>query len=278
MGVGGGLPGTTSESNSAPLSTVAQVALLVTCGVFSLQSAGHWLRGFCAAPSERAAQHELLSGAATAVCALLYLAMYCNVSQTLVLVGGGQFRPFFHLLYVERMLAPNICLVNLAALARERRPPMLALGAVWSCGPCGALYLGSFVPPGAKRLAFLGAAVLCLVPLAATLLVTMGWRLQRSPLMQVYRFLASWTVFCGASYCIVFLFCAVSNLLDTETEVLVYALLDYSTVGVFSFAIGCSLQDVQIGLLPAQEAELSLYPGPHTHGFFPNPSFYDDNI
>ena len=26
------------------------------------------------------------------------------------------------------------------------------------------------------------------------------------------------------------------------------------------------------------EAELSLYPGPHNYGFYPNPDFYNDNL
>jgi len=152
----------------------------------------------------------------------------------------------------------------------------VALAAAWLT-ETGALYLGNLVS-GSRRLCFLGAAFALLAPVATTLLGSMGGRLRLSKLQTVYRFLSTWCVICSMCYVLTFICCEVTGLLNTETEMLAYALLDYCTVGVSSLVISCAGPDVQAGLLPAQEAELSLYPGPHNHGFYPNPDYYDDNL
>lgn len=259
-----------------PLSGTAQLALWCSCGALALQTVVHWLRAWFIVWGGRAEQHELLCGASTGSLALLYLAVACGLSQDLYAVGAGYFRIFFHLQYAGRALSVGLLLLNLSALAREKRPPAVALVFAWVAS-VGALYLGNFVN-GAQRLAFLGAASLFLLPVASTLLGTMGERLRLSKLHTVYRFLATWCVVCSACYPIVFFVCEVGVLLDTETELLLYGLLDYCTIGVSSLIVSGAGSEVEVGLLPAQEAELSLYPGPHNHGFYPNPDYYDDNL
>lgn len=128
------------------------------------------------------------------------------------------------------------------------------------------------------RLCFLGSAAAFLAPITGILLGSMGDRLRHSKLQTVYRFLATWIIVCGCCYPAVFLACQVTNLLDTETEILIYGLLDYCTVGVSCLVISGAGLELEVGLLPAQEAELSLYPGPHNHGFYPNPDYYEDNL
>merc|ERR1719454_2513949 len=99
-----------------------------------------------------------------------------------------------------------------------------------------------------------------------------------SQLQTTYRFLSAWCIICCSAYHIVYILCEVAYILDTETEILVYMLLDVCTIGISSVIISCAGSDLEAGLLPAQEAELSLYPGPHNYGFYPNPDFYNDNL
>lgn len=274
---------------------LAQASLLVACAAFALQSALHWMRAACAAINARAQQHELLSGAATSACALMYQGMACGISGGAYYLaagsaelssaeGGGadgapdsrQPRIFFAFHYLARSLAGSVVLLNVAALARERRPPAVALAAVW-CLQTGALYLGTLVQ-GAQRTGFLVAACWLVLPFALILLAVMGGRLRFSELQTVYRFLAMWCIVCSAGYSLVFFCSEMFCLFNSETELVAYMLLDYCVVGVSSLVISCAGSELQVGLLPAQEAELSLYPGPHNHGFYPNPDYYDDNL
>eukprot|EP00747_Dinoflagellata_sp_TGD_P186942 gnl/TRDRNA2_/TRDRNA2_44339_c0_seq1.p1 gnl/TRDRNA2_/TRDRNA2_44339_c0~~gnl/TRDRNA2_/TRDRNA2_44339_c0_seq1.p1 ORF type:complete len:275 (-),score=17.28 gnl/TRDRNA2_/TRDRNA2_44339_c0_seq1:126-950(-) len=259
-----------------PLTGTAQAAQWVACVVFLLQMLLHWSRAWCVVANTRAQHHELLSGASTGVCGLLYLAIADGLSEDLYTVGSRQYRIFYHLLYVERAVAVGLLLLNISVLARERRPPAVALVVVWLAST-SALYLGNAVG-GVRRLAFVVVAVIFLLPVAAGLLGSMGERVRLSQLQSVYRFLATWAVVCSACYPLVYFGAGVVGLLDTETELLVYALLDYCTVGVSALIVSSAGPDVDAPLLPAQEAELSLYPGPHQHGFYPNPNYYDDNL
>lgn len=139
--------------------------------------------------------------------------------------------------------------------------------------------MGYAVPNGdGQRASFLIAACGLVIPLAATLLATMGTRLRMSQLQSTFRFLAVWFTICCTGYCAVFLFSAILEFLSVETEILACALIDMGLIVISSLVITCAGPDVEVGLLPAQEAELSLYPGPHRHGFFPNLDYYDDNL
>eukprot|EP00928_Gymnodinium_smaydae_P089878 TRINITY_DN73769_c0_g1_i1.p1 TRINITY_DN73769_c0_g1~~TRINITY_DN73769_c0_g1_i1.p1 ORF type:complete len:302 (-),score=59.75 TRINITY_DN73769_c0_g1_i1:228-1055(-) len=251
------------------------------CYLFALQACVHWSKAGCvAAHGSRGQMHDQVSGAATGVCALLFLAATSGISCGSYTIGdgaGATQRTIYWLLPVERSVAMVLVLMNLGALARERRPPLVALTAAWLT-QTGALALGHLVSPGNQRLWFLLAAVLLLFPLASMLVGSMGSRLRHSQLQVFYRFLASWCVLCAACYCLAFYCCAVAGIFSTETELLVYSLLDYSAIGVSSLVVSCAGSDIDLALLPAQEAELSLYPGPHSHGFYPNPHFYDDNL
>ncbi|CAE7215015.1 unnamed protein product [Symbiodinium natans] len=244
----------------------------------TIQAVLHWGRANCAAQSSRAAQHELLSGATTGLAALLYLAMACGISQDYEKgsgVGSTQ-RLFFHLAYVGRAFVPCFLLLNISTLARERRSPAAALLGAWITQVL-ALYLGQLVQ-AQKRWIFLLAAVAALLPMGITMCASMGGRLHQSPLMTAYHFLVTWVCLCGAGFCWLFLCCQVFHFLDVQTEVVLGAILDYCLLGVSSIAISCAGPDIQAPLLPSQEEELSLYPGPHSHGFFPNLDFYDDNL
>lgn len=256
----------------------SEVELWSVCAAFGAQAVAHWLRAACTGAGARVQQHELLGGAAAGIGAVLYLAAASGISAAdyAPTDGSERRRPFVHLLHLERALAMGLLLLNVAALARERRPPAVALAAAWFT-QMGALYLGHFVV-GLPRLFFLGAAAVQLLPLAATLWGAMGGRLRLSPLQTVYRFLSTWCVASGAGYCLAFLCCEVTGWLDSPTELRVYAALDYLTVGLGSLVVSCAGSDKQAPMLPGQEAELSLYPGPHNHGFYPNPDFYDDNL
>lgn len=248
---------------------------------FAVQSAWHWLRAACGAPNARAQQHEALCGAATSTGALVYQGMACGLTGGVYAAGparqgeGGR-RVYFGLQYAGRAAAGALVLINLAALARERRPPSVALAIVWLLD-VAALYLGTLVQ-GGQRLGFLASAAWLLLPLAGMLFSVMGGRLRSSPLHTTYRFLATWCVVCGGCYALVFLLSEVACMLNVETELVAYALLDGCVVSVSSFVVSRAGSDLQVGLLPAQEAELSLYPGPHNHGFYPNPDYYDDNL
>merc|ERR1712187_294937 len=156
---------------------------------------------------------------------------------------------------------------------------MVATGAIWSAFMSTLLFGHLAKPINGCRLWLLIAAICLLVPLASTLLGSMGSRLRYSHLQVLYRFLASWFLLCGACYCLAFYCCAIAGLFGTETEILAYALLDYCLIGVSCLVISCAGgPELEAVMLPAQEDELSVYPGPHTHGFFPNPHYYDDNL
>lgn len=252
---------------------------------FGLQAALHWCRAFCgtAAGEPRAQQHEVLSGAATGMCAVLYQAMAFGCSRrTYAGCGNGDdgnaagVRVMYDLHFGGRALAGAIVLVNLAALARERRTVAVALAALW-CSETVALYLGGLVP-ARRRGAILLTACSLLVPLAGMTLSVMGGRLRRSPLEAVFRFLAMWCTTCAACYALVFYLGEVVCLLTVETQLVAYVLLDGALISVSSCVVSSAGPDLRVPLLPAQEAELSLYPGPHHHGFYPNPEFYDDNL
>mmetsp|Transcript_178844 Transcript_178844/g.573150 ORF Transcript_178844/g.573150 Transcript_178844/m.573150 type:complete len:280 (-) Transcript_178844:291-1130(-) len=261
------------------LTGTSHVVLWGACVLFAGQSALHWFMAACRTSSARAQQHELLSGAATGLCALSYQAMASGVSRMVYEVtafDGQHQRICFSLLYAERAVAGALVFVNIAALARERRPPMAALVAVWFA-ETAALFFGNLVE-GWSRFRFLIAAGVLLVPQAGMLLAAMGRRLHLSQLHAVYRFLSTWCSFCSACYCLVYFFSEVVVLFNTETEIIAYALLDGCAIGISSLVVTCAGPEVQVGLLPAQEAELSLYPGPHRHGFYPNPDYYDDNL
>lgn len=274
--------GSASAQDYEPLSSTAQASLLCACGAFALQAALHWIRASSISANARSQQHEQLSGAATSCCAMIYLTMACQVLQGLYTAANSdshQLRIYFGLGFAARGIVGGILLVNVCALARERRPPMVAMVGVWTT-MISALFFGYLAKPGGgRRSALLAAAVALHLPLISTLVCSMGSRLRESQLQVVYRFLASWLILCGMCYCIIFYCCPVAGLLSTETEILVYTLLDYCLVGVSCLVVTCaSGQDLEAPLLPAQEAELSLYPGPHNHGFFPNLHYYDDNL
>eukprot|EP00439_Symbiodinium_sp_Y106_P062533 s2602_g9.t1 len=247
-------------------------------GLMAAQATIHWGRANCTAQSSRAAEHELLSGATTGLAALLYLAMACGISEAYEAfeADGSTQRLFFHIAYLGRAFLPCLLLLNISTLARERRSSAAALMAAWVMQVL-ALYLGQLAK-AQQRWIFLLAAVVALVPMAITMCAAMGGRLHESSLMTAYRFLVTWVCICGAGFCWLFLFCQVFRFLEVHTEVVLGALLDYCLLGVSSLVISCAGPDVQAPLLPGQEEELSLYPGPHTHGFFPNLDFYDDNL
>jgi len=202
--------------------------------------------------------------------------MAYGCSKALYAAAGVRYRIYFQLLYLVRGLGLGLVFLNLAALARERRPPSISLGTMWLTSTT-ALYLGNTVV-GTRRLVLLLASIGSLLPVATTLACSMGERVQMSQLQMVHRFLATWCLVCCACYALTYFLCEIAYVLDTETEVLIYALLDLCAIGVSSLVICCAGRDLEAGLLPAQEAELSLYPGPHNYGFYPNPDFYNDNL
>jgi bacteriorhodopsin len=204
------------------------------------------------------------------------MGMASGVSQASYGADGPLARLFYQLLYLERVLCVGLVFLNLAALARERRPSLVALVALWSASS-GALYMGNTVL-GVRRVAFLVASFLCMMPLATTLVCAMGERLRMSQLQTAYRFLSAWCVVCCTCYDLIYFLCEVVYILNTETEILLYMLLDLCIIAVPSLGISCAGSELESGLLPAQEAELSLYPGPHNYGFYPNPDFYNDNL
>mmetsp|Transcript_96787 Transcript_96787/g.278458 ORF Transcript_96787/g.278458 Transcript_96787/m.278458 type:complete len:271 (-) Transcript_96787:93-905(-) len=254
---------------------LAQASLCTACGVFALQAALHWTRAVCSAPGPRAQQHETLSGVATGTCALFYQGMAFGMSQRSCTVGDAGKQAMFDFHYLGRSLGGALVLINAATLARERRAPAVAVAASWAA-ETAALYMGALA--GKHRTSLLLSACLLLLPLAASLLGIMGGRLRRSPLEGAFRFVSAWCTSCAVCYVLVFYLAEVACLLNTETEIVAYTLLDWSFVGASSLVISCAGPELQAVLLPAQEEELSLYPGPHNHGFFPNPDYYDDNL
>lgn len=262
------------------LTNIAQLALWAAAGLFGSQAVLHWLRAACrkSQPGARSEGHELLSCAATAASALLYLGMANGISLTSCLLGDGvPPRPIFAFHPALRALAVGLHLLSVAVLARERRPPSVALGVFWLSSTL-ALYLGNFAQNPGPRLSFCAVSLALVVPMATTLLGSMGGRLRQSELLATYRFLATWLVVCCGCYPLLFVSCEITGFLDTETEMLLNVVLDVCTVSVTALVIGSVDADTHKGLLPAQEAELSLYPGPHNYGFYPNPHFYDDNL
>jgi len=259
-----------------PLTGPAKAALWVGCGLFAAQAALHGCRTLCVSASARSRQHELLAVAATACAALCYYSMACGISQASYAAVGGLSRIYFHMLYLERGFCVSLVFLNTSAMARERRASLVALVSMWLAA-VGALYMGNFVS-GPQRTGFLVASVAFLVPVGCTTVCAMGERLRMSQLQTSYRFLSTWCMVCCAGYQIVYFVCEVVYILDTETEILLYMLLDFCIIGVSSIIICCAGADLEVGLLPAQEAELSLYPGPHNFGFYPNPDFYNDNL
>jgi len=263
---------------AAVVSSVSHGALVLACLVFAVQSAIHWMRALCTAQSPRAVQHEQVAGAATASAAVLYQSMAAGIS--VVLHGGASTadapRVTFELWFATRAVSGSLALLNIVTLARDRHPATMAVITVWLL-QTGALYTGSNLA-GSSTSAFLLTALVLLVPLGGSLLSTMGFRLRNSPLETVYRFLATWFLCCAGGYCLVFFLCEQVAMFDSETETIAFILLDYCTVGVTSVVVGWVSPDVPGGLLPAQEEELSMYPGPHSHGFYPNPDYYDDNL
>lgn len=270
------------DASQEGLTKTAQVCLWGACILFYTQAAMHWSRATCVAESARAQQLELLAGAATTISALLYQGMACGLSVAHLAANpdphsaAADQRIFFAFWYLERVTAGSLVLVNIVTLARERHPPVVALASLFAAGTA-ALYFGCLVE-GHLRLGFLAAAASLLMPQGMTLTALMGSRLHLSELQTVYRFLSTWCMCCSTCYCLLFSLCDVGSIFDIETEVLAYALLDYCTIGVSSLVISWVSADIPVGLLPAQEAELSLYPGPHHHGFYPNPDYYDDNL
>lgn len=278
-----------STSDFGALTGTATGAFGAASALFAAQASLHWCRsgcGGCGAASASAAagagaalrtqQHELLSSAAAGLLALVYLGLTCGVSQdTYATYSGSDQRTWFPLQYAGRGGAAAALLLNVATLARERRPPMVSLAILW-LGQVASLYMAHFVKD--ERPYFCAVALAFLLPMVTTLHGVMGRRLRLTALMPLYRFLASWCIMCGACYVVVFLCSAVLGLFSSETELLAYVLVDYALIGVSSLVISCAGPERDIGLLPAQEAELSLYPGPHDHGFYPNPNFYDDNL
>lgn len=254
---------------------VAQVALCAACLIFSLQAAAHWLNSVCSVRSSRRRQHEVLSTTATGWGSLCYLSAACGISLIPRPSDAEEQRCFFWVLYAGRAGAVSLSLVNLCTLARERRPPTLALASLW-CSSVSALYLGNMVVASGSRAALFAAALALLLPLATTL-VASGERLRMSELLATYRFLSNWSVLCGLCYCFVFLSCEVVPLL-ADAEVLLHALLDLSAVGVPCLVISCAGPDAETPVLPAQERELALYQGPAQYGFYPNFNYYDDNL
>lgn len=281
--------GSGSASDFGALTGTAQAAFAAASVLLATQASIHWCRsgcGRCGAPDAsvaagtgaalRTQQHELLSSAAASVAALAYLGMTCGLSQdTFATYSGTDGRTWFPLQYMGRGVAATAVLLNVGSLARERRPPLVSLALMW-LGQVASLYMAHYVKD--QRPYFCGVALVFLLPMVTTLHGVMGRRLRLTALLAVYRFLASWCIMCGACYITVFLCCAVLGLFSTETELLAYVLLDYALIGISSLVISCAGPEKDVGLLPAQEAELSLYPGPHDHGFYPNPNFYDDNL
>lgn len=272
--------GTSAEESSAlsALTSVSHGTLVAACALFAVQSAIHWLRSLCSAQTSRAVQHEQVAGAATAAAAVLYQGMACGFSARLQeeSASPGGHRVFFEFWYIVRALGGGLALLNIATLARDRHPPTTAVICVWLV-QTGALFLGSDAT-GSTRVSFLLSAVALLVPLGGSLLSSMGDRLRQSPLESVYRFLATWFSCCSGGFCLVFFLCEQVDMFDSETEIIAYALLDYCTIGVTSVVLSWVSHDIPVGLLPAQEEELAMYPGPHSHGFYPNPDYYDDNL
>lgn len=259
-----------------PLTVPAQTALWVASATFAMQAMLHQCRGSCVTTNTRGQQHEQLAVAATGSSAVLYLGMASGCSKELYVANNSRYRIYFQLLYLVRGFGLGLVFLNLATLARERRPPAVALGTMWLTSTV-ALYLGNFVA-GGRRLALLFASIACLLPVATTLVCSMGERVHMSQLQLVHKFLATWCLVCCACYALTYFLCEVAFLLDTETEIMIYVLLDLCAIGVSSLVICCAGRDLEAGLLPAQEAELSLYPGPHNYGFYPNPDFYNDNL
>lgn len=257
-----------------PLTSAATSSLWVGCILFSAQASLHGFRAIYV--SARGRQHELLAVAATAVSALCYYAMACGITQGAYAAVGGRGRAYFHLAYLERGLSVGLVFLNTSSMARERRSSLVAVVTMW-LATVGALYMGNVVF-GTSRTGFLVAALACLVPVGCTTVCAMGDRVKNSQLQTAYRFLSTWVMVCCGSYNLVYFVCQVVYILDTETEMLLYMLLDYCTIGISSLIVCCAGTDLEIGLLPAQEAELSLYPGPHHYGFYPNPDFYNDNL
>jgi len=254
----------------------AQAALWAGCGLFFVQAMLHVCRVSCVSANGRGRQHELLAVAATMSASLCYYAMACGVSQASYAALAGRSRIFFHLQYFERGFCVSLVFLNTSALARERRPTLVAVVSLWLAA-VAALYMGNTVS-GLRREGFLVISFAMLLPVAVTTVCAMGERLRMSQLQTAYRFLATWCIVCCASYGIVYFVCEVVYVLDTTAEILLYMLVDFCVIGISSLVISCAGADLEAGLLPAQEAELSMYPGPHDYGFYPNPDFYNDNL
>merc|ERR1712224_1101103 len=179
--------------------------------------------------------------------------------------------------FLGRVISVDLALLNVAVFARERRPQTVGVMVTWAL-VTAALYLGCLVDPGTRQFSFFSFALVSFLPVTVALLCSMGTRVYGSSLQTPYRFLATWGVVCGACFFLAFLAAQVFVVVNSETEIMLNSLLDYCVVGVSGLVVSCNDPGTEFGLLPAQEAELSLYPGPHSHGFYPNPDYYDDNL
>jgi len=278
-----GMPGIQVSCTNAqagdfePLSDAAQTTIWLAFLAFGLQTLFHWCRASCTGQS-RSEQHEMIASSATGSFALVYLAMANGLSKSLYAASGPRpCRVFFPVDFLGRLVCVDLALLNVAVLARERRPQTVGVVVTWSL-VTSALYCGCLVDPGPPRFSFFAFALVAFVPVMAALLCSMGSRTRGSSLQTPYRFLATWGVVCGTCFFLAFLAAQIFGIVNSETEIMLLSLLDYCIVGVSGLVVSCNDPGTEMGLLPAQEAELSLYPGPHSHGFYPNPDYYDDNL
>lgn len=263
-------------SDYESLSDAAAKTLWIAFLLFFAQTLYHWIRACSAGP--RSEQYEMIASSSTGTFALVYLAMANGLSRSLYAASGAHdCRVFFSLGFLGRFVSVDLAFLNMAMLARERRPQTLGALMTWGL-MTASLYLGCLVPPGPQRWSFFLFALATFLPVASVLLCSMGSRVRGSFLQPSYRFLATWSVVCGTCYLLAFLASQMYAAVNSETEVMLNALLDICATGVSSLVVSCSNPGGEAGLLPAQEEELSLYPGPHSHGFYPNPDYYDDNL
>lgn len=210
----------------------------------------------------------MIASSATGFSALFYLAMGQGFSKIQYTGADGVQRVGFDLRYVERFVGVALVIFNVGVLARDRRTAIAGSCGLWALS-VAALYIASKTD-GGMRTPFFGFSFGAFVPMICIIACFMGRLTLGSNLQTPYRFLATWILVCCFFYFGIFAFAELTALVDSETEIILYALMDVCTVSVTSWVISFCAHHVPEKLLPMEEKHMSQYPGPAGHGFHPN--------
>ncbi|CEM31107.1 unnamed protein product [Vitrella brassicaformis CCMP3155] len=256
------------------ISQTSSITLWTTFGVLSALGLFMWVRAITAT-QKRAINSDNICMAVLLTGAFTYLGMSFGVGKELYAdKTGDHYRVTLQLRYIGRLVGGALLGYAVSHLARATRYMQLVLMVLWGIIVTSLRY--GLLVEWDGRWSFWGFALAVYVVYTYLLTFEIAQNVVDAEVQWTYNFLSTSTSVLIGFYFLFYVLGEIMQVVDVEVEIIVHCVMDFLLLGCLPTAITFLENSVDEGLLPSQEQEMNLYPGPHKVGFHPNPEYYEN--